>query len=207
MVLSPNDFKLVASVSKQDEGLEGVSHSCSAGQFYPLAGQYNPPLGTNTPHMAPLMDEGIHSVKTLFQFLWSSSLLKIADSKIWPLHRGQREFSIPGILDESQLHFFSLDHEKWFSEVSISSRNMRVTKWNLVLVSKYENGHMIISISSRQARARKIILNLVSKNCTFSREWDSKSNPIIELHSNWRQFETKWFNLLKKEKTERCIIN
>ena len=26
--------------------------------------------------------------------------------------RGQREFSIPGILDESQLHFFSLDHEK-----------------------------------------------------------------------------------------------
>ena len=84
--------------------------------------------------------------------------------------RGQREFSIPGILDESQLHFFSLDHEKWFSEVSISSRNMRVTKWNLILVSKYENGHMIISISSRQARARKIILNLVSKNCTFSRE-------------------------------------
>ena len=56
--------------------------------------------------------------------------------------RGQREFSIPGILDESQLHFFSLNHEKWFSEVSISSRNMRVTKWNLVLVSKYENGHV-----------------------------------------------------------------
>ena len=27
-------------------------------------------------------------------------------------YRGQREFSIPGILDESQLHFFSLDHEK-----------------------------------------------------------------------------------------------
>ena len=26
--------------------------------------------------------------------------------------RGQREFSIPGILDESQLHFFSLDLEK-----------------------------------------------------------------------------------------------
>ena len=98
--------------------------------------------------------------------------------------RGQREFSIPGILDESQLHFFSLDHKKWFSEVSISSRNMRVTKWNLVLVSKYENGHMIISISSRQARARKIILNLVSKNCTFSREWewDSKSKPITVLH-------------------------
>ena len=28
------------------------------------------------------------------------------------LIRGQREFSIPGILDESQLLFFSLDHEK-----------------------------------------------------------------------------------------------
>ena len=27
-------------------------------------------------------------------------------------NRGQREFSIPGSLDESQLHFFSLDHEK-----------------------------------------------------------------------------------------------
>ena len=26
--------------------------------------------------------------------------------------RGQQEFSIPGILDESQLYFFSLDHEK-----------------------------------------------------------------------------------------------
>ena len=98
--------------------------------------------------------------------------------------RGQREVSIPGILDESQFHFFSLDHEKWFSEVSISSRNMRVTKWNLLLVSKFENGHMIISISSRQARARKIILNLISKNYTFSRawEWDSKSKPITALH-------------------------
>ena len=53
---------------------------------------------------------------------------------------------------------------------------------NLVLVSKYENGLMIISISSRQVRARKIILNLVSKNCTFSREWDSKSKPITVLH-------------------------
>ena len=95
--------------------------------------------------------------------------------KLWKYiiqDRGQREFSIPGILDENQLHFFSLDHEKWFSEVSILSRNMRVTKWNLVLVSKYENGHMIISISSHQERARKIILNLVSKNCTFSREWE-----------------------------------
>ena len=29
-----------------------------------------------------------------------------------PPGRGQREFSIPGILDESQLDFFSLDHEK-----------------------------------------------------------------------------------------------
>ena len=34
---------------------------------------------------------------------------------------------------------------------------------NLVLVSKYENGHMIISILSRQVRARKIIFDLVSK--------------------------------------------
>ena len=40
---------------------------------------------------------------------------------------------------------------------------MRATICNLVLVSKYENGHMIISISSRQVRARKIIINLVSK--------------------------------------------
>ena len=64
----------------------------------------------------------------------------------WERIRGQREFSIPGILDESQLHFFSLDHEKWFSKVSISSRNTRITICNLVLVSKYENGHMIISI-------------------------------------------------------------
>jgi len=77
--------------------------------------------------------------------------------------RGQREFSITGILDESQLHFFSLDHEKWFSKVSISSRNMRITIWNLVLVSNYENGFMIISISYRQVRATKMILNLVSK--------------------------------------------
>ena len=115
--------------------------------------------------------------------------------------RGQREFSIPGILDESQLHFFSLDHEKWFSEVSISSRNMRVTKWNLVLVSKYENGHMIISISSRQARARKIILNLVSKNCTFSREWewDSKSKPITVLHRR------KSYDMIFDKWSETCM--
>ena len=84
--------------------------------------------------------------------------------------RCQQEFSIPGILGESQLHFFSLDHEKLFSIVSISSRNMRVTISNLVLVSKCENDHLIVSISSRQVRARKIILNLVWKNCTFSRE-------------------------------------
>ena len=40
---------------------------------------------------------------------------------------------------ESQPHFFSLDHEKWFFEVSISSRNTRITICNLVLDSKYEN--------------------------------------------------------------------
>ena len=112
MVLSPNDFKLVASVSKQDEGLEGVSHSCSAGQFYPLAGQYNPPLGTNTPHMAPLMDEGIHSVKTLFQFLWSSSLLKIADSKIWPLHEFVWEYQTNCIVEFASRKSFVLS-EYW----------------------------------------------------------------------------------------------
>ena len=60
--------------------------------------------------------------------------------------RAQREFSIQGILDESRIHFFSMDHEKWFSKVSISSRTTRITICNLVLVSKYENGHMIISI-------------------------------------------------------------
>ena len=88
------------------------------------------------------------------------------------------------ILDESKLHFFLLDHEKWFSKVSISSRNTRITICNLILFSKYENGLMIISISSRQARARKIILNLISKDCIFSREWkwDSKSKPITVLH-------------------------
>ena len=68
---------------------------------------------------------------------------------------------------------------------------MRITMCNLVLVSKYENGHMIISILSRQVRARKIILDLVSKNSReWEWEWDSKSNPITELHS--RQLETKW---------------
>ena len=67
----------------------------------------------------------------------------------------------PGNSRESQLHFFSLNHEKWFFKVSISSRNTRITRCNLVLVSKYENGHIIISISSRQVRARKMILDLV----------------------------------------------
>ena len=65
---------------------------------------------------------------------------------MWVWVRGQREFSIPGILDESQLHFFSLDHKKWFSEVSISSRNMRVAISNLVLVSKYENGQWAVPL-------------------------------------------------------------
>ena len=72
----------------------------------------------------------------------------------------------------------------------MSSRKSRIRMCNLVLVSKYENSHMIISISSRQVSARKIILDLVSKNCTFFREWDSKSNPITELRS--RQSEIKW---------------
>ena len=91
--------------------------------------------------------------------------------------RGQQEFSIPGILDGSQLHFFSLDHKKWFSKVSISSQNMRVTICNLVLVSKYESGHMIISISSRQVRAWKTVLNLI---LLFSQEWEwgSKSKKM-----------------------------
>ena len=37
---------------------------------------------------------------------------------------------------------------------------------------------MIISISFRQVRARKMILNLVSKNRTFSLEWVSKSKKM-----------------------------
>ena len=63
---------------------------------------------------------------------------------------------------------------------------MRVAICNLVLVSKYENVHIIISISSRQVRARKIILNLVSKNCIFSREWewDSKSKKM-RMDDEW----------------------
>ena len=110
------------------------------------------------------------------------------------------------ILDESKLHFFLLDHEKWFSKVSISSRNTRITICKLILFSKYENGLMIISISSRQVRARKIIIDLVLKNCTFSREWewDSKSNPITKLHS--RQLEQNYI-IFERKKTERCMKN
>ena len=93
--------------------------------------------------------------------------------------RGQREFSIPGILDVSQLHFFLLDHEKWLFKVSISSRNMREAIC-----------YLIISISSRQVRARKIILNLVSKNCTFSREWEWDYNPITGRYTVHK--ETIW---------------
>ena len=70
----------------------------------------------------------------------------------------------PGNSRESQLHFFSLDYEKWFSKVSISSQNTRITICNLVLISIYENGNMIFSVSSHHVTARKIILDLVSKN-------------------------------------------
>ena len=49
--------------------------------------------------------------------VWMLNLIAhfVAEDEKWlySVHtRGQREFSIPGILDESQLHFFSLDHEK-----------------------------------------------------------------------------------------------
>ena len=86
-----------------------------------------------------------------------------------PTRLNQRSARIldPGNSRRESASFFLVDHEKWFSEVSIWFRNMRVTKWNLVLVSKYENGHLIISISSRQVRTRKIILNLVSKKLHF----------------------------------------
>ena len=67
---------------------------------------------------------------------------------------------------------------------------------NLVLASKYENDHMIITISCRQMRARKIILNLISKT-SREWEWDFKSNPITELHS--RQLETKLYDFWKKK--------
>ena len=102
----------------------------------------------------------------------------------WMLETEFTRILDPGNSRENQLHFFSLDHEKWFSKVLISSRNTRIIICNLILFLKYENGLMIISISSRQARARKIILNLVSKDCIFSREWkwDSKSKPITVLH-------------------------
>ena len=96
---------------------------------------------------------------------WKKVLQAILAS---PYTRVQQEFLIPGILDKSQLHFFSLGHEKRFSLVSFPSRNTRIKICNLVLVSKYDNGLIIISISSRQERARKIIRDLVSKNCTFS---------------------------------------
>ena len=52
--------------------------------------------------------------------------------------RGQREFSIPGILDESQPHFFSLNHKKWFSEVS--------QRWvNSVFMTEYEYEYHSVS--------------------------------------------------------------
>ena len=81
--------------------------------------------------------------------------------------RAQQEFSIPGIL----------------------VRVTRISICNLVLVSKYENGHMIILILSRQVRARKMILDLVSKNCTF---------PWGERHLRKRELVAKKLTLTKR---------
>ena len=119
-----------------------------------------------------------------------------------PYIRVQREFSVRGILDESKLHFFSLDYEKWLSQVSISSRNTRKTICNLVLISKYENGHMIISTSSRQVRAIKIILDLVLKNCTFSRlvsklkKWLSLTSVIYLLSHGQNTIGNRLFGFM-----------
>ena len=106
--------------------------------------------------------------------------------------RVQWEFSILEILDESQLHFFSLDHEIWFSKVSISSRNMRVTIFSLVLVSKYENGHMIISISSRQMRARKKF-SILSQKIEPSLESEREILNPTQLQGCTEGNHMKWF--------------
>ena len=69
---------------------------------------------------------------------------------------------------------------------------MRVAICNLVLVSKYENGLMIISISSRQVRVRKIILNLVSKNA-LSLEVDSEILNPTQLQGFTEGNHIIWF--------------
>ena len=78
------------------------------------------------------------------------------------------------------------------SQVSISSRNMRITICNLVLVSKYKNGHMIISFSFRQVRARKIILNLESDSDILnSRRWGWTTSESLGLPS-WNRRPSVW---------------
>ena len=115
-------------------------------------------------------------------YIWFQIYLLFKDNIPRFGHLDQRSARIldPGNSRESSLIFLAQPSQMIFS---IPSRNMRITMCNPVLVSKYENDHMIISISSRQSRARKIILNLISKNCTFSPEWDSKSNPITGPYS------------------------
>ena len=132
------------------------------------------------------------------QILWPALRINSMNSLMWWSQRSARILD-PGNSRRESVSYFSLDHEKWFSKVSISSWNTRITMCNLVLASKYENGHMIISISPRQVRTRKIILDLVSKNSReWEWEWDSKSNPITELHS--RQLETNLYDFWKKKK-------
>ena len=83
---------------------------------------------------------------------------------------------------------------------------MRTTICNLVLVSKYENGHMKISISSRQVRARKIILNL---NLNLEK-LNLLSRMRVRLHLQQSYFEAPsvcFMKNLSKNRERVPIVN
>ena len=94
------------------------------------------------------------------------------------LSRGQREFSIPGILDESQLHFFlsrprEIDFLKSRSRLKTSRSRLEIREWsydNLDLVSPGESKK-----NNSQSRLEKIAPSLES-------ECEIKSKPITMLH-------------------------
>ena len=77
---------------------------------------------------AKLNDLFLLALKVLLVDLWLMITIHLIHATLTHI-RGH-----PGNSRESQLDFFLLDHEKWFSKVWISSRNMRITICNFVLV-------------------------------------------------------------------------
>ena len=108
----------------------------------------------------------------------------------WVCGRVQREFSIPGILDESKLHFTRLTTRNDF----LKSRKLRSGQKILNIISKPENEDNKSRSPLNDRDWKRIVLDLVSKpenkcqkfsSCLDVRDWIGEVLILVSKLKKW----------------------